>query len=171
MRMAPLPAALGGSALVAWRLDREIYRETWNSGEGAYRVGGRWSGPGIRAVYCALDPAASILEVAVHAGFRMLDTVPHVMTEIEVDPEEVRILHPDQIANPNWLRPGLPSRNQQVFGADLLRQHRFVVVPSVAAPGSWNLLFTGGGTGPQGYAVRSQERFALDPRLQPPHPA
>ena len=74
--MTPLPAQLGGGELVAWRLDKEEFAPTWDNGEGAYRAGGRWNSIGVRAVYCAIDPATAILEVAVHKGFIVLDTVP-----------------------------------------------------------------------------------------------
>ena len=52
--MTPLPAALGGGEVVAWRLDDARFAATWDSGEGAYLLGGRWNSPGVRAVYCAL---------------------------------------------------------------------------------------------------------------------
>src|SRR5690606_31231034 len=67
---APLPSLLGGTELIAWRLDAKKFAPTWDSGEGAYRFGGRWSSPGTRAVYCSLDASTTILEVAVHRGFR-----------------------------------------------------------------------------------------------------
>ncbi|MFL5101793.1 MAG: RES family NAD+ phosphorylase, partial [Xanthobacteraceae bacterium] len=73
--MTPLPAPLGGTEVVVWRLDQAKYRAAWDSGEGAYKVGGRWNRRGVRAVYCSIDPATAILEVAVHKGFRALDTV------------------------------------------------------------------------------------------------
>ena len=57
--MTLLPIALGGTELVAWRLDQAVHAPTWDSGEGAYRVGGRWNSKGIHAVYCSLDPADS----------------------------------------------------------------------------------------------------------------
>ncbi|MEA2728512.1 MAG: hypothetical protein QOF70_2987, partial [Acetobacteraceae bacterium] len=60
---------------MAWRLDQQGFAATWDSGEGAYRLGGRWNTKGVRAVYCSVDPATAILEVAVHKGFRALDTV------------------------------------------------------------------------------------------------
>src|ERR1700679_4047133 len=60
--MTPLPASLGGGALMAWRLDQAIFATTWDSGEGAYLVGGRWNSRGVRAVYCSIDPAIAILE-------------------------------------------------------------------------------------------------------------
>ena len=55
--MTPLPAALGGNELVAWRLDAAIHASTWASGEGAFLHGGRWNSKGVRAVYCSIDPA------------------------------------------------------------------------------------------------------------------
>jgi RES domain-containing protein len=163
------PALLGGTELVAWRLDRARHAATWDSGEGGARFGGRWSGKGTHAVYCSLDPSTAILEVAVHKGFRVLDTEPHVLTSLSIpDPAAVHVVDPAAIPNPNWLRPGIPSAGQQAFGDDLLARHPLVVLPSVVSSYSWNLVFE-----PRraagAYAHRSQERFALDTRLhQPP---
>lgn len=165
--MTPLPASLGGSELVAWRLDQSKYAATWDSGEGAFLVGGRWNSRGVRAVYCAIDPATAILEVAVHKGFRALDTVPHVITAATIDPVGVFIVEPDAVPNANWLRPGIPSAGQQAFGDDLLAKHRFVVIPSVVSTASWNLVFVGSNTSGS-YKLRSQDPFALDTRLHPP---
>lgn len=165
--MTPLPASLGGSELVAWRLDQSKYAATWDSGEGAFLVGGRWNSRGVRAVYCAIDPATAILEVAVHKGFRALDTVPHVITAATIDPDGVFIVEPDAVPNANWLRPGIPSAGQQAFGDDLLAKHRFVVIPSVVSTASWNLIFVGSNASGS-YKLRSQDPFALDTRLHPP---
>lgn len=165
--MTPLPAPLGGRELVAWRLDQAIFAATWDSGEGAYRVGGRWNSKGVRAVYCSIDPATAILEVAVHKGFKALDTVPHVLTAIDVDPASVFIVRPASVPNPNWLRPGIPSAGQQAFGDDLLSKHKFVLMPSAVSTASWNLIFVGSKAA-GAYTVRSQETFALDTRLHPP---
>jgi RES domain-containing protein len=165
--VTPLPAALGGKELVAWRLDRAEFAPSWDSGEGAYRQGGRWNNKGIRAVYCALDPATAILEVAVHKGFAVLDTQPHVMTSMVIDaPEEVHVVQPDDVPNPNWLRPGIPSAGQRAFGDALLTRHKFVVIPSAVSSRSWNLVFVAGLAG-DSYRLRAQERFALDTRLNP----
>ena len=163
--MTPLPAPLGGNELVAWRLDQAKFSAAWDSGEGAYRVGGRWN-QGVRAVYCSIDPATAILEVAVHKGFKALDTVPHVLTAVTItDRPSVHIV--DSVPNPNWLRPGIPSAGQQAFGDALLARHKFVLIPSAVSTHSWNLIFVG--TGAAGaYALRSQEPFALDTRLHPP---
>ena len=166
--MTPLPASLGGSELVAWRLDRAIFAASWDNGEGAYRAGGRWNSRGVRAVYCSIDPATAILEVAVHKGFKALDTVPHVLTAIDiVDPSSVHVVDPATVPNQNWLRPGIPGAGQQAFGDDLLSKHKFIVIPSAVSTASWNLVFVGSKAA-GAYSIRSQEPFALDTRLHPP---
>lgn len=166
--MTPLPASLGGEDLVAWRLDQAKYATTWDGGEGAYRVGGRWNRRGVRAVYCSIDPATAILEVAVHKGFKPLDTVPHVLTALTVlDPAAVHVVEPSDIPNANWLRPGIPSAGQQEFGSLLLARHRFVLIPSVVSTHSWNLIFDPS-LSKGAYVSRLQENFALDTRLHPP---
>ncbi len=164
--MIPLPPPLGPGELVAWRLDHESFAATWDSGEGAFRAGGRWNSRGVRAVYASLDPATAILEVAVHKGFAVLDTVPHVITAaIIVDPAQIRIVQPEDVPNPNWLRPGIPGAGQQAFGDALLARHAFVLIPSAVSTYSWNIVFTLSAAGL--YRQRSQERFALDTRLHP----
>ncbi|MFH1554753.1 MAG: hypothetical protein B7Y01_01675 [Xanthobacter sp. 17-67-6] len=166
--MTPLPGALGGRELVAWRLDQVRFASSWDSGEGSYRVGGRWNSKGVRAVYCSIDPSTAILEVAVHKGFRALDTIPHVMTATMVtDLTSVHVVEPADVPNLNWLRPGIPSAGQQAFGDDLLHRHRFVVIPSAVSTHSWNLIFMASSTA-GAYAVKLQEPFALDTRLHPP---
>ncbi len=153
---------------MAWRLDQMGFSKTWDSGEGAYRVGGRWNSRGVRAVYCSMDPATAILEVAVHKGFKALDTVPHVLTAMVVTkPSAIHVVRPAGVPNPNWLRPGMPGAGQQAFGDDLLGKHQFVLLPSTVSAHSWNLLFVGIAAA-GAYAVGSQEAFALDTRLHPP---
>ena len=168
--MTPLPPPLGRAELVAWRLDRATYRTSWDSGEGAYQFGGRWNSRGVRAVYCSLDPATAILEVAAHEGFRTLDTVPHVLTAVTItDPSRVQIVEPTAVPNLNWLRPGNPSGRQQAFGDSLLALNAFVMIPSTVSTYSWNVIFIAA-TAAGAYIMRLQERFALDTRLQPPSP-
>ncbi len=164
--MTPLPSALGGNELVVWRLDLAIHEATWDGGEGAYRVGGRWNSRGMRAVYCSIDPATAIMEVAVHKGFRTLDTIPHVLTAINVDPNDVYVVQPTDISNPNWLRPGIPSAGRQAYGDNLLNRHKFIVIPSTVSTESWNLIFVASKAAGS-YSLRSQKRFALDTRLHP----
>ena len=166
--MTPLPGPLGGKGLVAWRLDMAQHGATWDSGKGAYQRGGRWNSRGVRAVYCSIDPATAILEVAVHKGFNALDTVPHVLTSITLaDPADVHVVNPASVPNSNWLRPCAPSAGQKAFGDALLKRYIFVVIPSAVSTHSWNLIFVAT-TAASAYTVRSQEPFALDTRLNSP---
>lgn len=87
--MAALPAALlpAGAAtghLLAWRIDAERFAPQWDSGIGAELYGGRWNPKGQRAVYCSLDPATCLVEAAVHRGFAVLDTQPHVLSCVQI---------------------------------------------------------------------------------------
>lgn len=152
---------------MAWRLDQATHSADWDSGEGAYRAGGRWNSKGVRAVYCSIDPATAILEVAAHKGFKALDTVPHVLTAMIIaEPSGVYIVSPASVPNSNWLSPGIPSAGQQAFGDSLLAQHKFILIPSAVSNHSWNLIFVAT-TATGAYAVKSQEPFALDTRLHP----
>jgi RES domain-containing protein len=166
--VTPLPPPLGRGELVFWRLDRAKYKSTWDSGEGSYLAGGRWSSRGARAVYTSLDPATAILEVAVHKTFRALDTVAHVLTSAQItDASKVYTISASDVPNPAWLRPGIPSAGQQAFGDALLRSHPFVLIPSVVSNHSWNVVFDPAGAAKGFYASLAQERFALDTRLHP----
>jgi len=166
--MTPLHGLPGAGEVLAWRLDDERFKAAWDSGEGAFQVGGRWNSPGVRAVYCAIDPATAVLEVAVHKTFSVLDTVPHVLTALKIlDPSSIHIVDPGAVPNPNWLRPGIPGAGQQAFGDVLLAAHMFVLIPSAVSVYSWNLVFEA--TKAKGaYSIERQERFALDTRLHPP---
>jgi RES domain-containing protein len=163
-----LPAALGSDDFIAWRLDPAIHASTWASGEGAFRYGGRWNRKGVRAVYCSIDPSTAILEVAVHKGFRALDTVAHVLTAVNIaDPSSVHVVDPASLPNPNWVKPGIPGAGQQAYGDQLLSEHKFIAIPSAVSSHSWNLIFVAA-TAAGAYDVRLQEPFALDTRLHPP---
>lgn len=149
-------------------MDQSIYKGSWDSGEGAFRVGGRWNSKGSKyVVYCALDPATAILEVAVHKGFETLDTVSHVLTSMVVAPPFVPRIHvvsAADVPNANWLRSGVPSIGQQQYGDALLASHEFVLLPSVVSTHSWNLIFDRNKAAGS-YSLDFQEAFSLDTRL------
>ena len=163
--MTPLPGRLGGDTVVAWRLDAAVYAAEWQSGEGAFRVGGRWNSKGTRTVYCSLDPAAAILEVAVHKGFRALSLVPHVMTSFVIPASlAVKVIAPHDLPSSDWLRTGLPSAEQQQFGDQLLRDFDIAAIPSAVAQQSWNIICQSATLIAQRLAFDQQE-FRLDSRL------
>lgn len=164
--MTPLPPPLGTGGVRLWRIDQERHYRTWHTGQGAFLVGGRWNVAGMRAVYASLDPATACLEVAVHKGFQVLDRAPHYLTSARIiDPTRIRAVTPEEIPNPNWLTPAAPGRNQQRHGTELLREHGCILIPSAVSRHSWNLIFDADQA--EGlYDEITQERFALDPRLQ-----
>lgn len=163
--MTPLPPPLGSAELHFWRLDQERHAATWNSGEGAYLVGGRWNSNGVRALYTSVDASTAIIEVAVHKGFKVLDTTAHTLTSAWItDPTVIHVIQPDDVPNPHWLVPGSHGPGQQDYGDQLLKDYLFSLLPWTISRHSWNLIFDADRA--KGYfeAVK-QERFALDPRL------
>jgi RES domain-containing protein len=164
----PLLPPLGSGEIRLWRIDQKRHYKTWHTGEGAFRVGGRWNAPGVRAVYASLDPATACLEVAVHKGFEVLDVAPHYLTSARIiDPSRLHVVGPDDIGNPNWITPASPGKYQQKYGNDLLRKHGCILIPSAVSRHSWNLIFDADQADGL-YDDVARERFALDPRLQPP---
>lgn len=165
--MTPFTPWLGTPVRV-WRVDQAIYKASWDSAIGAHASGGRWNPKGRKALYCSLDAATAILEVAVHKGFRALDRVPHVITSLTIaDPSLVFVVKPGEVPNPWWLSTGLPSAGQQEFGAELLARHDFVSIPSVVSQHSWNLIFDPDRAAGK-YTLELQEALSIDTRLNPP---
>lgn len=120
---------------------------------------------GVRAVYGSIDPATAAMEVAVHKGFRVLDTMRHYLTSARIrDPDEIHVVPPEDVPNPNWLAPTPHSAGQRSFGDELLEKHLFVLIPSAVSRHSWNLFFDADRAAGHFDDV-IQERFALDSRL------
>ena len=150
---------------MTWRLETSKHFSTWQTAEGAFLFGGRWSSPNRRVLYTSLDPSTAILEVAVHKGLRTLDAVAHTLIQIEVaSTKRVFKLDPATVPNPHWLRPGTISKDQQLFGDALLKTHALVLIPSVVSTHSWNLLIDVDATKAQ-FKLKSSEAFALNPSL------
>lgn len=60
----------------------------------------------------------------------------------------------------------MESAGQQKFGDALLAKHDFVAIPSVVSRHSWNVIFDPVKTAALFHKIE-QERFVLDPRLNP----
>jgi RES domain-containing protein len=165
--MTPLPGHTGSP--IFWRLDDTRFRQTWDSGEGARRRGGRWSPVGVSAVYCSLDPATAILEVAVHKGFNTLNAVPHVLSAatLTIPWRQVHVVSPGDVPNTRWLYPSAFSAAQQAWGQRWLDAHVFVAIPSAVSRRSWSLIFDVSRAAGQ-YELLDQESLDLDLRLNRP---
>lgn len=149
-----------------WRLDKTVHAATWASGEGARLYGGRWNSKGVACTYGSLEIGTAILETAVHKKLEILDSIPHELTCFEINDEQVHVVQPTDIPNPNWLRPGTPTSAQQRFGDALIAAHIFVSIPSVVVHQVRNIIFDPTRAAGR-FTLISQERFALDPRLAP----
>lgn len=165
--MTPLPGHTGPALF--WRLDDKRYAKTWDNGEGARLKGGRWSPVGVPAVYCSLDPATAILELAVHKGFDTLNAVAHVLSAaaLAIPWDQIHVVPPKDVPNKLWLYPCAFSAAQQDFGRRLLSANDFIAIPSAVSRRSWNLIFDAGRAAGK-YALHYQEDLDLDPRLNPP---
>jgi RES domain-containing protein len=101
---------------------------------------GRWHTQGARVVYCAPNPATSLVEVLVHIEIdseELADPLPYM--EIEA-PDRVSIGTVDVGAlGRNWQRNVRATRHA---GDEWLRAGRTAMlrVPSVIVPATWNVL-------------------------------
>ena len=137
---------------------------------GAFLLGGRWNSPGRHVLYAAIDPSTSILEVAVHKGFRVLNTVPHNLHSFTIeDASLVHVVQPSDVPNPNWLKPISPCEDQQEFGDGLSFKHPFFLIPSAVSERSWNLVVNVTTAAPHMIDARLSP-LALDPRLRKKFP-
>jgi RES domain-containing protein len=124
---------------------------------------------GAGPLYAALDPATAILEVAVHKGFKVLNTLAHNLYSFTItDPGQVRDVQPGDVPNPHWLHPITPNKDQQEFGDQLIDAYPYVLMPSAVSGHAWNLLVNVT-TALPGMTDIQSERFALDPRLRAKH--
>jgi RES domain-containing protein len=160
-----LPPNLASGPLRIWRIDDARFSASAGTGEGSFRAGGRWNPKGYRAVYASFQCATAVLEVAVHKGFLVLDTVPHVLTVFEVAAgAPVYVVRQRDVPNAAWLTPSMPSAGQREFGRQLMERNALVAVPSAVTKYDWNVVFN-----PErasGFVRQvDQELFSLDTRL------
>lgn len=154
------------SDVVVWRVCAARHGARAFTGEGAERHGGRWSPPGLRAVYTAESRALAVVEVLVHvddparlSGVEWVSvaaTVPAALIERPARvPEEWRAL------------PFRPAT--QEFGAAWLRARRSVALrlPSVVIPGEFNYLLNPAHPDFGQVRLGRPEPFYFDPRLAP----
>ncbi len=103
------------------------------SGEGARRLGGRWSSHGNRVVYTAGSASLATLEVLVHLDHAAL-ILSYVLFEAVFDEELVTELEVDSLP-PTWRDYPAPPELQQI-GDDWIAGGSSAVlrVPSVVIP-------------------------------------
>ena len=134
-------------------------------GAGGLIASGRWHTQGLPVVYCAPNPATSLVEVLVHVEIDSSD-LPDSFRYLEIEA-------PDGISNENADLHGI-GRNWQTnlratrrVGDAWLRSGRTALfrVPSVTVPVTWNFLLNPQHTDCRQVRVVRVHRHALDPRL------
>jgi RES domain-containing protein len=150
--------------IVVWRLCAAEHAATAFSGTGARLFGGRWSVPGLPAVYCSESRALATLEVLAHvdepgrlAGRKWVHMSAILSPELLEKPTRV----------PDFWRQYPHPRETQLFGSAWLREKRSPALrlPSAVVPGEFNYLLNP--LHPQFDRVKigPPEAFAFDPRL------
>ena len=128
---------------------------------------GRWHTQGSRVVYCAPNPATSLVEVLVHIEIDsedLPDPLPYL--EIEApDRTSVGTVEVDALGR-NWQRNLEATRHA---GDEWLRAGRTALlqVPSVIVPATWNVLINPQHTDSARIRVVRVHTQRLDPRLRP----
>ena len=122
----------------AWRIVRERHADSAFSGEGAFRVGGRWNSRGTRVVYSSASQALAVLESLVHLNPPVV--FRYVSFAIEFDEELVMEVGADLLPA-NWREQPVPP-STRALGDAWIRSKKSAVlaVPSVVVPGEANYL-------------------------------
>lgn len=138
-----------------WRLAKRRHAGTvaeMLSGEGARLHGGRWSPPGMRAVYCAQTSSLAVLEVLVHLA-DPADFVAHRILDLEV---------PDDLL----VEPQGSMSDQPALGAETLANSVAMIVPSAVNRLERTVILNPAHHDFAQVVVGGIQQFVLDPRLR-----
>jgi len=120
-----------------WRVVSDRFATSALTGEGAKRVGGRWSSPGQAVVYSSASKSGALLEVVAHSGTTLPEATQTLrFLRIDVSDEISR-----QRIDPSELPQGWnsfpPPAATRAFGDAWLSraQSCLLKVPSASAPG------------------------------------
>ena len=153
-----------------YRLVPPKYSRTAFSGEGAFRVGGRWNSPGVRVVYTSQSLALALLEVlAYRKALRPL--APRYLYTVTLDEAQVMRLEPGYLPV-DWANYPHPERTQQLGDAWVESGETLALaVPSVLAPLETNLMLNCAHPEFVALKITGPEVFPVNPRLAPDAPS
>jgi RES domain-containing protein len=125
---------------IIWRIEKTKYAAVASKGDGARIAGGRWTSPGLPAIYCAEHLSLAILEVLVHAPDPNQREVPRIRFRIRLDRALIEGVPEKQI--PPDFSPRTPYAVTRAFGdAWLLSERRPALsVPSAIVPMERNFI-------------------------------
>lgn len=147
----------------AWRIAKAKYADVAFTGEGAARVGGRWSSTGRRVVYTSESLALAALELLVHINPPV--HLDWVAVRCEFDESLVERIDPTELPA-DW-RKHPPTRPTQAIGDEWIRSGRSAVlaVPSAIVPRETNFLLNPAHPDFARISVEKAEPFIYDSRL------
>lgn len=146
-----------------WRITTTAHQAF--DGEGARRYGGRWTPPGLRAVYASATLSLAALERLVHADTDL--EPPHLVAlPIDVD-DDIDIAGIDVATLPSdWRTYPAPPALPRLGAAWLRESHTAVLsVPSAVIPHERNYVLNPAHADARRVVVGRGEPFSLDPRL------
>jgi RES domain-containing protein len=134
-------------------------------GAGGLLAPGRWHTRGSRVVYCAPNPATSLVEVLVHIEIDS-DDLPDRLRYLEIEaPDDIsrETVNVDVLGR-NWQANLEATRTA---GGEWLRSGRTALfrVPSVIVPATWNVLINPEHRQSTRIRTIRIHRHAIDPRL------
>ena len=150
-----------------WRLTASRYVDTAFSGEGARRVGGRWTPVGHSVVHTADSIALAVLETLVHVDASVMPA--HRVIAVDV-PEAVPVTTIAAIDLPgDWQRTPPPSALREIGKAWLdAGETALMQVPSVIVPEESNYLVNPRHADFSRFEIHPPAPFEIDRRLLGP---
>ncbi len=134
-------------------------------GDGALRAPGRWHSRGRRVVYCALTPAAALLEILVHLEVDPQD-LPDRYRLLKIEaPDDLLVerLSLDELPT-DW--PGSPEVTRAIGDAWLMKGRApLFIVPSAIVPETFNVLLNPSHRDAARVVIGRISEHAIDPRL------
>ena len=147
-----------------YRLTLPKCRDSALSGEGALRVGGRWTPAGFPAVYASSSIALAALETLVHAPSPV--TPPHWVTMIDMgDSMPITTIGADSLPD-DWRYTPAPPALRAMGKAWLHADETAILrVPSAIVPPEWNYILNPLHTAFGQLTIHESGPFEIDIRL------
>lgn len=122
--------------MVVYRVAKSKYIHDL-TGEGAFRVGGRWNSQGKRVLYCSTSISLCMMEVLAHVKYneQMEDMC---LLALEVDDDQCYKVRHEELP-PRWNDVPLHKASQE-FGDELLSRYDMLLLPSVVVEREYNCI-------------------------------
>lgn len=152
--------------MTLYRLVHPRHSLTAFSGEGAFRVGGRWNSPGVRVVYTSSSVALALLEVLAYRKARKPLTTRHLY-RVTVADSEIKRLEPSELPE-DWASYPHP-KSTQALGDTWVKAGETLALaaPSVLAPSETNVVLNCAHPDFKTLEIAGPEDFPINPRLMP----